>query len=346
MVKNRVLYLDTICGILILHMIYTCHLPLFVDNTECQSWLLFKIPSMFFGFFMGWFFFKSGMFYKEKPIRDVIKASNQRLLLPFIFFTIIGSILQVVFGFYNHTYTSILKLIASPIAETIKCESPGFSLANWFLLSLYVVRIVYVILQRIGIRPIIIFFCSIILAYIVYYICYIKEPVLFVIASKKIYLPFYLGNMFYGLAFYSLGHLLKTIQFNKILFVTSLLVYIVHFFYISGIDVRQDYAEGAYPSYLLAVIYSLAGIIVINNIFKIFISRKIPLLTYIGKNSMIYYVTHYTTLCVLVGLIQNIKDEIDKPLLYIMLAIILTILLIIYDRIFTRTKFKRILGAK
>lgn len=75
--SNRVYYLDTICGILILHMIFIIHLPHFV-GTECPSWIIFKGPKMVLDFFMSWFFFKSGMFFKEKKrfmklLRQVIE---------------------------------------------------------------------------------------------------------------------------------------------------------------------------------------------------------------------------------------------------------------------------------
>ena len=50
--KNRTFYLDNVCCILILHMIYTCHI-----SASCGG---LKIPliSTTLSFFMSWFFFK------------------------------------------------------------------------------------------------------------------------------------------------------------------------------------------------------------------------------------------------------------------------------------------------
>lgn len=233
-----------------------------------------------------------------------------------------------------------------PIIETVVAESPLFSLANWFLLSLYIVRILYCVLHKLHIKPLAVFVISILLAYTVNRICYVIEPV-FVIGSKHILFPFYFGNIFYGLAFYSLGYLLKKVQFHKIIFGVSILIYIIHFFYYSRMDVRADIASGMSPAYALAVIYNIAGIIVINNIFIKYIASKVVLLTYIGKNSMIYYVTHYIILNVMVGLFQGIiKNAMNKPLLYIIFAIVLAVILFFVDRLFVKTKFKIIIGER
>lgn len=344
---ERVFYLDTICGILILHMIYIAHLPSFIDYPGYTTWLTYKIPSLILGFFMSWFFFKGGMFYKDKPLGDVIKSSNKRLLLPFAVFTVIGIILGIIFGFYNRTYTkaSILGLLVEPFLELFLEESPHFSSANWFLLSLYVVRVSYAALQKVRIKSIYVFVISILLSYAVYYICYIIKPVV-TAGAISISFPSYIGNICYGLAFYSLGNLLRDIQFHKTFFCLSVFVYFIHFFYNSSIDVHSDYVTGMSPAYFLAVIYSLAGIIVFNNVFKRVIARKVPLLTYIGKNSMIYYVTHWTTLCVLFELIKMTRVKIDETLLYVISAVILTIALILYDKVFTKTKLKRIMGIR
>lgn len=219
-----------------------------------------------------------------------------------------------------------------------------FSLANWFLLSLYIVRILYCVLHKLHIKPLVVFVISILLAYTVNRICYVIEPV-FVIGSKHILFPFYFGNIFYGLAFYSLGDLLRKNQFHKIFFGVSIFVYIIHFFYYSSMDVRANNASGIPPTYTLAVIYNIAGIIFINNIFIKYIASKVPFLTYIGKNSMIYYVTHYIILEVMDGLYGIIKYAISKQLLYIIFAITLAVFLFLVDRLFTKTKFKIIIGS-
>ncbi|WP_028909541.1 acyltransferase family protein [Prevotella sp. AGR2160] len=346
--KERAVYLDTICGILIIHMIYTCHLPSFAAGLDtARQWPIFIIPGLVLGFFMSWFFFKSGMFYKEKPFREVLRSSAKRLLVPYIVFTIIGAICEILFRIGDPSL-STFGLITRPLYETLYDESPSWSLANWFLLSLFIVRIAFAALKKMKVNTIVIFTVSLLLAYAVNKLYYVIQPAPYVIMiggkHLLLYIPYYWGNIFYGLVFYSLGLLLKDLQFNKYAFVIAAALYIIHFFYKSGIDVRADDVHGMFPAYPLAVVYSIAGIIVFNNIFKRFINKKIPLLTYVGKNSMIYYVTHYITLSVMFNVfVGDVSKRTDKPLLYIEGAIILTIALFIYDRIFTKTKAKRII---
>ena len=67
-------------------------------------------------------------------------------------------------------------------------------------------------------------------------------------------------------------------------------VYAVHLFFPYYLGF-YDNSSDCYP---LSVLYNFAGIIFFNNLFKLLLDRNIPLLTHIGKNSMVYYITHGT----------------------------------------------------
>lgn len=44
-------------------------------------------------FFMAWFFYKSGMFYKDRNFNEVFRYGIKRLIVPAIVFSLIGFIL-------------------------------------------------------------------------------------------------------------------------------------------------------------------------------------------------------------------------------------------------------------
>lgn len=77
MEKNRIVYLDFIAGLLILYMIFPVHV-LSQTGLERYNYL----SSVFF-FFMAWFFYKAGMFFKPTDCKTVLKKTFKRLIVPF-----------------------------------------------------------------------------------------------------------------------------------------------------------------------------------------------------------------------------------------------------------------------
>ena len=65
---KRIVSLDIITGILIIHMIFG-HIMRFA---HCIDTDLYHYTSILLSFFMPWFFFKSGMFYKERKPVEVL----------------------------------------------------------------------------------------------------------------------------------------------------------------------------------------------------------------------------------------------------------------------------------
>ena len=64
--------IDSVAGLLIIHMI----LGHCIQVTDCRDLTLYKWMQVL-SFFMPWFFFKSGMFYKErKPVEVLLGGVN------------------------------------------------------------------------------------------------------------------------------------------------------------------------------------------------------------------------------------------------------------------------------
>lgn len=75
--------LDTIAGIMTIYMIYIHICP----------WVgISPLPHVgkFLFFFMAWFFYKSGMFFHNISFSECYKKGIQRLMIPYIIFSIIG----------------------------------------------------------------------------------------------------------------------------------------------------------------------------------------------------------------------------------------------------------------
>lgn len=74
---------DTITGICILYMI-AMHVSI-SSEIETQIYV-----GRLFYFFMPWFFFKSGWFFKERKTSELIVKDFKRLLVPYFFWGAVG----------------------------------------------------------------------------------------------------------------------------------------------------------------------------------------------------------------------------------------------------------------
>lgn len=116
--------------------------------------------------------------------------------------------------------------------------------------------------------------------------------------------PWYFGNFFSGLCFFSLGNYFRKYEQNKWVIVVAAVVYFSFvMLYLTG---KMDYAYFYFHKntiskgcYLLFYPVALSGIIVTNNLFrKAYDYWKFPVLSYVGRNAMNFYVTHWIVLVV------------------------------------------------
>ena len=85
--KRREGYIDAVAGVLVIHMI-AGHAIQWAHLTDTDGAYLFFQKVL--GFFMLWFCFKAGMYFKPKPMRPLAASSFRRLVVPFIVFSAIG----------------------------------------------------------------------------------------------------------------------------------------------------------------------------------------------------------------------------------------------------------------
>lgn len=318
-IKTRETYLDTICGILIVYMIfYHC-----IQHAGLTTNKGFLYIENIFSFFMPWFFFKSGMFIKGN-LYSVFKKGLKRLIKPFIVFTLIGHLVHCIFYFFNGDYNWIHYTL-SPLKSILLNEADGWSSPLWFLLTLYFAQLVVVGLQRTHIPKLVIPVVALILSVAFHYFA-------------PIY-PIIINNIFSAIFFLSIGHILKDLQFNKWIEITCILVYIaVIFLNPSFVDMKTNTV--IYGNYLIWILCAIAGIICWNTIVKRIIPDNVVILSAIGRNSLYYYCLHWIIIkCVIESFNVN-----NSYLLVCILTIANIVLLFALKKVFYYPGIRRITG--
>ena len=216
------------------------------------------------------------MFYKRQCIKDCIKKAANKLLYPFFTFTILGYLVYVIIFLMegNHDWTDYFVI---PLKELFFDGSVYGNKPLWFLFSFFVVQVIFSIVENNLKYPMLIIIPAVIFVYILYLH---DNP-----------LPRYFGNISSGLVFYTLGYVLRNIQFMSFVSVTSIVIYLLFaVFGITFVDMFPNTLEQGI--YLLWFIFAIAGCITFNSIFEK-IPYKFKFFSWVGKNSMILYLTHF-----------------------------------------------------
>ena len=254
-------HIDCAQGLMILHMMLYHLCADTINNTPLHYHLLHPLS-----FFMAWFFFKSGMFYKEKKLKDTFLDGIRKCIIPYIIFSIIGFL---VYYFTEYPTTSIsLEWDFFYVFGAFRGNMP-----LWFLLSLFLVQLLYSLVQKCRIKPI--------------YIAIISLGLL--ILNKEIgFRPYIMKNVPLGLLFYALGQILKDIQYKRIFIIISLFVYFGLYF----IHTDIDFLWGKLVPEYVAIPWALSGCILLNALFKFIPLICVSPLKFLGTHSMEFYCTH------------------------------------------------------
>lgn len=274
--------IDQAAGLMLL-MVMLGHV---LDWCNLSGSLFWTILQYFFFFRMPWFFFKGGMFYREKEIGQQVRSDFYKLIVPYILFFAVSTVVDGLAMWQNGgTLISVIHVVGWQLL--VSGAAPGNS-AVWFFVVFFLVKALYGVLHnRLRMNDILIMGGGITILLIVNLL---KQRIG---DSPVLKYPEYLWSTFVGVVFYSAGHLLKDKQYNKVTFAVSLAVYIaIAILAFSYVDVHHNELRVGY--YSLWIILALAGIICLNNIVrhtsKIYCSK---LLDYIGENSCALFATHF-----------------------------------------------------
>ena len=260
MTSKRDNTLDCACGILIIHMIlgHIFQWPQ-LTTTHFYQWMNILY------FFMPWFFFKAGIFYKKTPVKKVFSTSFHRLIVPFIALSLIGHAFLCISLVQEggHTWQDFL---INPMKDILLLGSTTGNFPLWFLLSLFFTKILYSLLNT-QIPPTYITGISCLSCLVIYWI--------------HIQYPTYLPNTVCGLFFFSIGYQLQELQYKRIIFFLSALIYISTLILTpSFVDMRSNLLLSGY--YQIWLIGAIAGCITLNNICSSAKKHLPPILCTIG----------------------------------------------------------------
>lgn len=287
MKTKRLDYIDAVAGVMIFWMV--------LGHCSHFSHIGLKFFK-FLGFYMPWFYYKSGMFYNPKEQIDLIKKDINKFLHPFITYSLIGWGVWSICGMIEGTET-LLTCVQKAFISFVTHGNIVGNGALWFLLSLFIVReFANIIIKRNLSLPLLIVICFLLSLGLYHWGWYNYS--------------WWVGNIFSGLFFFLLGYWLKGKEDTTLLIILPafiMLVFIIaHFTGLIDFPYLYMHANKMYNgNYVLFFIMAVAGIVVTNNLFKIsYTSFSIKILEYIGRNSMNIYVTHWI-LFVLVSFIAK-----------------------------------------
>lgn len=296
-------YIDVVAGFMILWMV--------IDH--CRFIIGMSIPLIKYipienllGFYMPWFYYKSGFFYTEKNQKELIKKDTSKLLRYYIVYSFLGWLVWCICGYLDGSLHSTDYLFI-PIKNFIKKGAITGNGVLWFLISLFCVRQVsnFIIKKNYPPPPHLFAILALLLAYLLCVIGWYRYS-------------WWFGNFFTGLFFFIVGYILKNKESNIVVIITSMIVYIIIVgAYLLGLSKNIPYLylfknQMIAGNYLLFFPFAIACIILTNNVFR-FIEKRWGLgifiyAEYIGKHSMNVYITHWILLTIVLYLIKNIFD--------------------------------------
>jgi len=307
MTKMRNRYIDIETGILLCYMIFG-HITQWGNMQDVPACLI--LEKMFF-FFMPFFFFKGGEFFTDKKTNVIAVSGFKRLMIPYIVFSLIGHCLWCVHLTLTDDF-SLRTVLLFPLLEVLKYGAVKGNLALWFLLSLFCVRVLFsVIVKKVN-------------SIVVFIVFAIISTILNVL---DLTIPDYCENIPAGLMFFSAGFVMKERQYHKKVILACILIYLSMFLFgWSLVDMRGNcLARGCYVHWIFT---SIAGIILFTNILKRTENlAAFRLLSYLGKNSIHYYVTHWMVLTLVMIVYRDILNlNIDSTYFEVLLVSCTTLL--------------------
>ncbi len=283
--KTRNHAFDLLCGLCIVRMI-SLHVMQFCGHSGDVWWAGVMRWSFFF---MSFFFFKAGYFNKSTAgpsTLGYIIDRIRRLIVPYISWALIGD--AIYFAFLPHMI-SLYKKPIEPVALSMVWER-GQAFGNgplWFLLSFFAVYIVAHLLDKARPRG---WRWVVIVLPFVSYLCYRKGNPLW----------FGLDNVFIGVYFFYLGrawHRFMDWMGRRLTLELSCVLCVV--FVVGNLAWHAEHTMSSNTFTGNPVLATLNISCVLCGLSGVLISGRVPrvpLISFIGEHSMVYFVAHYPML--------------------------------------------------
>ena len=289
---TRDLSLDAVSGMFILFMMY-CHL-MFWSQLFTLSFHAFLLHAL--TCYMAWFFFKGGMFARaEAGLRVTVRRSFSRLIVPFLVFSVIGLL-----AYWLDLRTAgpvSARWFAARIGRFFLHRGSFYgNLPLWFLLTLFLVRLLYCGLVRLRHAD-----SMAALIVLLLYLLRYRGVAGLIDANRPVY-PFTFYNVLVGLVFYWLGFRLSRVADRRHMKLASLAIVALCLPWRQiAFDFRSCRADG---DFLLTLLYMLTSCIVAlgaaRRLFRplppMVEPMAVPLrrvLVHFGLHSVDYLCTHW-----------------------------------------------------
>ncbi len=295
--KARNLGYDFITGFFILQMILL-HVLQFAGEDLTRkpySYLIYVF------FYMPWYFYKSGTFFRERGVKETLAKDFRKLILPLFFFSLFGLCVEAAIRLAEGEFT-LRWLILSNGMNFLRSGCIHANGALWFLTVLFLVKNLYNAIRSETVR----------------WIAFAVSPLLaYVLHRFSVNWPLDLGACVLGFFYYACGVRMRNLQFRPSVFAAAVACYAVFCrMGISAIDVNRNALLSG--DYILAFVNALAGIVVFCNLAR-FIRRPVPFFGTIGRDSMVFYAAHWPFLLVARYLVAacGITDPVAAVTLYV-----------------------------
>ncbi|MBQ0088570.1 MAG: acyltransferase [Prevotellaceae bacterium] len=279
MSENRLKYLDLASGIMIVWLLlYHALYPMVGDNISG------KIPFLYF--FMPWFFYKSGMMFHLSNSKKLLKKDYSKLIRTFIIWSIIGYVVYLLWHGCKLHDLSLRIALYCPIRSLALGGSIPLNSALWFLPVLFLVRQI----ANYGISKI----------HPLWMVLFSLIATAIMLTIKSRFFPFWLSSTCWGLFFFCVGYYLKDKE-NK-WWVTLVALILCAGSYFTAIPSVYSDNSPQWHNFMLWLPACVCACITFNNVCR-WLERSIdnvchgkwffPIFSYVGRNSMTYYVGHY-----------------------------------------------------
>ena len=278
--KPRIEYIDLAKGICIT-LVVCFHLTLFYDTS-------LPFDHFFKSFRMPLYFFLSGCFFKAyEGFSGFVKRKINKLLIPFVFFYVVGSFL--IPNFLAHCGIRYRYLPMSQMFHAFLDENyPAGQI--WFLLCLFEINIIFYIIymlsSRFKKRTLVIALISLLFGAFGIILCFIGFDIPANLDSAMSALPFFAV----GYVIFRHTDMLKPNRFDRYL----PLMIIVAFGLVYMIRPRVSFLENHFYGNSWLIVYPFGTLGVLGVIWLSKLLKRLPVISYFGRYSIIILVTHDT----------------------------------------------------